>query len=71
MAKVRDPTRQYENEDSVKFFKQLVKINGGSAAVAADLWVNENHLRELYNWSHLRPARSHELARTHGDANRH
>ena len=35
---------------------RLTEVNGGTAAVAAALEVNERHLASLTNWSHLRAA---------------
>jgi len=37
-------------------FGRLVEVNEGPDAVASDLGVNEDHLRALLNWSHLRVA---------------
>lgn len=39
-----------------QLFGRLVEANGGRAAVALDIGVNERHLGDLLNWTHLRVA---------------
>lgn len=39
-----------------QLFGRLVEVNGGTPTAARDLGVNERHLAELLNWSHLRVA---------------
>jgi Zn-dependent peptidase ImmA (M78 family)/transcriptional regulator with XRE-family HTH domain len=39
-----------------RLFPRLIEVNGGAATVASRLGVNQGHLQELLNWSHLRVA---------------
>lgn len=39
-----------------QLLSRLVEIHGGVPAVAADLGLNQSHVSELVNWSHLRVA---------------
>lgn len=55
-----------------QLFARLVDINGGHTVVASSLGVNEQHLRDLTNWSHLRLAsRTGSSAPVHAASGQH